>query len=319
MFSGVFSSGCTVDLQIDDSRERKSCYVNYADKREKLKIFSNDEDITGVAKITISPAGKLEHFGIRVELIGELHILKDRGPPYCFFSVSKDLEPPGCLYESQVYNWKFQGAEKEYETYRGENVWLRYYVRLAVICHYSLTQSKQMDIIVQNPISCLPPCKPIKMEVGIEECLHIEFEYDRSCYDLADVVKGKVHFLLVRIKLKSMQVDLVKTELVKGACQCYTTTRTLGKYEIMDGSPAKSETIPVRLHLGAYCLTPTYINLQNKFTVKYYLSIVLVDEEDRRYFKRHDITLCRLIHPPVPPIPQVAVTKLPPSASPDSN
>jgi vacuolar protein sorting-associated protein 26 len=30
------------------------------------------------------------------------------------------------------------------------------------------------------------------MEVGIEECLHIEFEYDKSMYHLRDVVIGKV-------------------------------------------------------------------------------------------------------------------------------
>ena len=32
----------------------------------------------------------------------------------------------------------------------------------------------------------------LKMEVGIEDCLHIEFEYDKSAYHLQDVVIGKV-------------------------------------------------------------------------------------------------------------------------------
>jgi hypothetical protein len=35
------------------------------------------------------------------------------------------------------------------------------------------------------------------MEVGIEDCLHIEFEYDRAKYHLKDVVVGKIYFLLV--------------------------------------------------------------------------------------------------------------------------
>ena len=33
-------------------------------------------------------------------------------------------------------------------------------------------------------------------------------------------------------------------------------------------------------------MTPTYRNVNNKFSVKYYLNLVLVDEEDRRYFKQ---------------------------------
>lgn len=36
------------------------------------------------------------------------------------------------------------------------------------------------------------------MEVGIEDCLHIEFEYNKSKYHLKDVVVGKIYFLLVR-------------------------------------------------------------------------------------------------------------------------
>jgi vacuolar protein sorting-associated protein 26 len=37
----------------------------------------------------------------------------------------------------------------------------------------------------------------MQMEVGIEDCLHIEFEYDRERYHLNDVVVGKIYFLLV--------------------------------------------------------------------------------------------------------------------------
>lgn len=35
------------------------------------------------------------------------------------------------------------------------------------------------------------------MEVGIEDCLHIEFEYDKAKYHLKDSVIGKIYFLLV--------------------------------------------------------------------------------------------------------------------------
>jgi len=61
----------------------------------------------------------------------------------------------------------------------------------------------------------------------------------------------------------------------------------------MDGAPVRGESIPVRLFLGAFDLTPTYKNICNKFSVKYLLNLVLVDEEDRRYFKQTDINLWR--------------------------
>ena len=49
-------------------------------------------------------------------------------------------------------------------------------------------------------------------KVGIEDCLHIEFEYNKAQYHLKDCVVGKVSFMLVRIKLKTMELDIVKRE-----------------------------------------------------------------------------------------------------------
>ena len=60
---------------------------------------------------------------------------------------------------------------------------------------------------------------------------------------------------------------------------------TLAKYEVMDGCPMKGEVIPIRLYLAGYDLTPTFANVSGKFSVKYFLNLVLVDEDERRYFK----------------------------------
>ena len=61
----------------------------------------------------------------------------------------------------------------------------------------------------------------------------------------------------------------------------------------MDGAPVRGESIPIRLFLGAYDLTPTMRDIQRKFSVRYYLNLVLVDEEERRYFKQQEIILWR--------------------------
>jgi vacuolar protein sorting-associated protein 26 len=52
----------------------------------------------------------------------------------------------------------------------------------------------------------------IKMEVGIEDFLHIEFEYNRSKYHLKDSIIGKVYFLLIRIPVKYMELSLIRKE-----------------------------------------------------------------------------------------------------------
>jgi vacuolar protein sorting-associated protein 26 len=137
------------------------------------------------------------------------------------------------------------------------------------------------------------------------------------------VVTGKIYFLLVRIRIKHMELAILRREsagtglcsaccilravgfdhpsrfhflpVVTGilsfgvvgmaASNVYHETDTLTKFEVMDGAPVRGESVPIRLYLAGFDLTPTYRNVSNMFTVRYYLNLVIVDEEDRRYFK----------------------------------
>ena len=46
--------------------------------------------------------------------------------------------------------------------------------------------------------------------------------------------------------------------------------------------------------LDSYELTPTYENVNNKFSVQYFINLVLYDSNDKRYFKQHEIWLYRI-------------------------
>jgi vacuolar protein sorting-associated protein 26 len=90
-----------------------------------------------------------------------------------------------------------------------------------------------------------------------------------------------------------MELAIIKRESSGSGQNAYSENETIAKYEIMDGAPVKGESIPIRLFLGAYDLTPTMRDIQRKFSVRYYLNLVLVDEEERRYFKQQEIILWR--------------------------
>lgn len=57
----------------------------------------------------------------------------------------------------------------------------------------------------------------------------------------------------------------------------------------------KGESVPIRLHLSKLNLSPTYRAINNVFSVKYYVNLVLVDQEDRRYFKQQEIIFWRSV------------------------
>ncbi|CUV04512.1 vacuolar protein sorting/targeting protein 26 [Cryptosporidium parvum Iowa II] len=294
-------NACNLELSINQDVGRKSAPLSKNKKGEKGLIFSDGEDISGVAIVAIKPGRKLDHQGIRVEVIGQIDVIYDQSSSYDFFSITKDLEPSGSLFETKQYKWKFNAVDKPYETYYGTNIQLRYFVRLTVLRAYASNIVKEVDFVVQNLSNGIPSSiseknkiqDGIKMEVGVEGCLHIELEYDKSTYHLKDVVIGKVYFSIVRLKIKYMEIDIIRLETCGSGPTAITETEVLSKFEIMDGAPAKQETIPLRMYLCGCDLTPTYKNLQNKLSVRYFLNLIIVDEEDRRYFKRQEITLWR--------------------------
>uniref|UniRef100_A0A7N4PGS7 VPS26 retromer complex component B n=1 Tax=Sarcophilus harrisii TaxID=9305 RepID=A0A7N4PGS7_SARHA len=216
----------------------------------------------------------------------------DRGNHHEFVSLVKDLARPGEFTQSQTFDFEFTHVEKPYESYTGQNVKLRYFLR-ATISRRLNDVVKEMDIVVHT-LSTYPELNSsIKMEVGIEDCLHIEFEYNKSKYHLKDVIVGKIYFLLVRIKIKHMEIDIIKRETTGTGPNVYHENDTIAKYEIMDGAPVRGESIPIRLFLAGYELTPTMRDINKKFSVRYYLNLVLIDEEERRYFKQQEVVLWR--------------------------
>lgn len=84
-----------------------------------------------------------------------------------------------------------------------------------------------------------------------------------------------------------MEIALIRRESAGSGPSLYNENESLTKFEIMEGAPVRGESVPVRLFLGGFDLTPTYRNVASKFSLKYYINLVLVDEDDRRYFKQY--------------------------------
>ena len=229
---------------------------------------------------------------IRIEFIGCIELFYDRGNHYEFLSLGQDIAAPGEVHATETLPFEFKNVEKPYENYNGINVKLRYFLRVTLNRRLS-DAIKERDIWVHS--FRLPPDSnnAIKMEVGIEDCLHIEFEYNKSKYHLKDVIVGKIHFLLVRIKIKHMELSIIRRESTGSAPNQYNESETITKFEIMDGAPVRGEIIPIRLFLGGFDLTPTFRDVNKKFSTRYYLNLVLIDEENRRYFKQQEITFFR--------------------------
>ncbi|KAF9165031.1 Vacuolar protein sorting-associated protein 26B [Actinomortierella ambigua] len=297
--ANLFGFSVPVDIQVklkgEDTRKQVEVKVD-KDRREKFPLYFDGETVAGQIQIRVKDGKKLEHNGIKVEFVGNIELFYDRGNHYEFSALQHDLAIPGELRANTTYDFEFKNVQKAYESYHGINVKLRYFVRVTILRRLA-DVVKERDLWVYSYSAphheVVPTNNSIKMEVGIEDCLHIEFEYNRSKYHLKDVIVGKIYFLLVRIKIKHMELSIIRRETTGAAPNQYNESETITKFEIMDGAPVRGETIPIRLFLGGFELTPTFREVNKKFSTRYYLNLVLVDEEHRRYFKQQEITMYR--------------------------
>lgn len=60
---------------------------------------------------------------------------------------------------------------------------------------------------------------------------------------MKDVIVGKIYFLLVRIKIKHMEIAIIKRETTGTGPHMFTENETIAKYEIMDGAPVRGKII----------------------------------------------------------------------------
>ena len=56
-------------------------------------------------------------------------LLYDRGNPYEMIQLVKELDPAGEITSNKSYTFEFGNCPKNYETYNGHNVRLRYYLQ----------------------------------------------------------------------------------------------------------------------------------------------------------------------------------------------
>nr|CCA23710.1 vacuolar protein sorting 26 putative [Albugo laibachii Nc14] len=266
------------------------------DSETVLPVILMNEPVKGVVHITLPEGKKLDHNGIKIHLIGVVEIPSDRQNGVMeMLSLEMELEAASTLSGTGTqYRFLFAPMTSQMcETYYGNLFRIRYFLKVVIHRTYAINISKEQEVAVQFLEEPPESNNLIQLEVGIEDCLHLEFRSSKSKYHLNDYVLGNIQFLLVRIKFKLMELAIVRKESIVIDTDKKIESETLATFEIMDGPPMKGDVIPVRLYLSPYALTPTYQSLLSKFSVHYFLNLILIDQEGRKYFKHQEMFLWR--------------------------
>lgn len=197
----------------------------------------------------------------------------DRGHHHEFLSLSQELAAPGEMRQAQTYQFNFKNVEKQYESYQGINVKLRCVRSTSRADLWGLTTypdilseywyRDEWQMLIKKKISgyihsgCLQiaiirsrwkselriVCISSSSITSPSAHLYVSTELQStdkcSRYHLKDVIVGKIYFLLVRIKIKHMELSIIRRETTGAPPNQYNESETITKFEIMDGAPVR--------------------------------------------------------------------------------
>ncbi|KAJ3426194.1 vacuolar protein sorting-associated protein [Anaeramoeba flamelloides] len=288
-----------IEISFTNVENRQTINQTIGESKEitPLFIYSSGDNITGEVKIKIKNSKKLEYRNISIAFIGQIELTYDPGNPTIFITEKVLVAKGGILTGSNDYSFNFQRKRMRYESYKGTNVNLRYFVRVIIDRNISTTYSQDKDFWVMNVMK--PPLEnpPINIKVGLKSDLNIDITLEQLQFHLTDVIKGIVNYYIVKIQFKSMGLSIIKREITKSNSgmnqNIFTENETIAKFEIMDGAPVQGDKIPIRFFLRSLNLTPTFPQINNIFSVRYFLNLVLVDKKEKRYFRETELVLYR--------------------------
>ena len=312
IYDSNYSENISINILFEDTFHPNTILTNIYGTKLECPTFYGSEAIKGSVQININNnSSKIQHQGIKIELIGEIDIhineennLNNNNNQFNrFLSLTNNLSTSGILNkENNIYDFEFKSVEKQYDSYKGKKFSIKYSLLVTVDLGFDSIIKKEKEICIFNCDKNLKRINQlfindnnkIRVEIGVENLLHVCFELDRKNYHLKDIITGKICFKKINLELENMSLRIIKIESLFGK---EGDIEPLGLYEIMEGSPSSTEDIIYfKMYLkGFNNLSQTIKNeMNNNINVSYYLSLEICDSENRNFFKKIEINLFRL-------------------------
>ncbi|WVY93183.1 hypothetical protein V8G54_032271 [Vigna mungo] len=130
----AFKPPCKISISLTDGSTRKQVRIKKENgQMVMVPLFQCHDNIVGQAIIEPANGKKVEHNGVKIELLGQ---------------IVRELDVPGNLYERKTYPFEFSTVQMPYESYSGINVRLRYILKVTISRNYVNNIVEYMDFVV---------------------------------------------------------------------------------------------------------------------------------------------------------------------------
>jgi vacuolar protein sorting-associated protein 26 len=239
----------------------------------------------------------LEHHGLKLEILGIIGCISQQAlitsSETTFLHVTRTLESSGSLSDGKTIPFQFTDVDKSYESYYGSNLRVKYLLRLTIEKNLSSSIVKEVEIFVvrfskEPAVNCF-----VKIECGYEDAVQTELELAQLKHHNNDVLLGRVYFHIIRVRLEEVTLKVIRKEIIGVGRDATVYDDVIGHFVILDGPVAKGDSIPIRVFLKSCGVTPTYTNISNRASVKYFIFLLMRDEEGRTFSKEQEIVIWR--------------------------
>ena len=324
IFKSYINKPPNINIYVDQSNHSNTFLPNLKGELIEYPTFYTSDLITGRVQINLNGQNEFSHSGIKIELIGIIETFfnfnnnNNNNNNYNmnkFLSINYDLCSPGILRNDiNYFNYSFNNIKNNFqsnfnnnfnnfnnniyffETFRGQNFSIRFLLKTTILTSYK-NIIEETEICILNPVSyedylnSESLSKKLKVEIGVENLLHVCFELNKTLFHLKDVITGHVSFKKIGIDLIKMELQIVRKEIFLDK---ESETEVVANFEIMDGSPSSTDDIiPIKMFLRGYHKLGASIKKEG-VEVKYYVNLELTDREEKKFFKKMEICLVRL-------------------------
>ena len=264
-----------------------------------MYIYTSQEPIT--AHITLTPVeiASFDHLGVELCLIGEILNFDTKCASY-FLSKRIELLKEGTLCKPTTFTHAFRGVDFVYESYNGEHFSVMYYIQLKITRKvFNSVKVYNKYFIVQHVQDAPLIVGNCRMEIGMSDKLHMEYELFENKFHLNDVITGRLFFKEVLTMIRNIEIVLLRKEKVRTLTSCDKDDEMMnfdycvvGISEACDGQPMEGNVIPFRMYLKGRGLSPT-VKRGEVFSVNYYVKIQVVLENEKVLYKNQEVVLWR--------------------------
>ena len=260
----------------------------------RYPTYFNGDTISGTVEININ-SNSLKHKGIKAEIHGIVEKYGTLTTTNSFLFLTSDLMSGGEIIQEKItLDFNFRSPYLKYESYKGKYASVKYFVKI-IIDSILINSTYEKEFAVVNPYdeSILNENDfPLNLRVGVKNILSLLIEFEHCNYNCRGILKGCVIFNLLNINIKSVEIQLLRREAVFDEKKY--EPEYISRYELIDGGPIENEKIPIRFFLKSYNLTPSYFDVEGIFEVKYFLKLIVVEDNNNRYYKSAEINLYRI-------------------------